>query len=130
MDKTADGYYLMFETGWFMDLMIPTTVRVKDGRIYFVGSKPCENKDLRPCCMPCGGAEEIKVLTPEDPSVKGFGMIDSFVPLGKSLHIETDVEKLLDSDDIKKRYFNTKGKKERRATLKRLKNDFQILSEI
>ena len=42
MDKIADGYYYMFEIGWFVDLLIPTLVKVKDGNLYLVGSKPCD----------------------------------------------------------------------------------------
>ncbi len=49
MTEIKDGYYFMFEIGWFIDLLIPTLVRVKDGEICLVGSKPCDTKGIKPC---------------------------------------------------------------------------------
>ena len=52
MDRPSDAYYFMFEIGWFLDLLIPTLVRVKDGSLYLVGSKPCNVKDLEALLHP------------------------------------------------------------------------------
>ncbi len=71
MGTLADGYYFMFEIGWFIDLLIPTLVRVRGGRLYLVGSKPSAQKDLKPCCIPAGGAAECKELALKSRSCTG-----------------------------------------------------------
>jgi len=130
MDSPADGYYLMFEIGWFLDLLIPTLVRVKDGSLYLVGSKPCEIKDLKPCCIPCGGAEESKKLSLDDAALKAFRSSDSLRPIHKTDALSEELERNLDDKEIRSRYFNTTGKLRKEATLERITNDYQVLSKI
>ena len=130
MEKIADGYYFMFEIGWFMDLLIPTLVRVLNGNLYLVGSKPCDCKDLKPCCIPAGGAAECKELALDDPSLKAFRSADSLVPLHDINTIERELELNLARQEIKDRYFNAKAKKQREATVERLMNDYRVLSTL
>lgn len=130
MDHPADGYYFMFEIGWFLDLLIPTLVRVKDGSLYLVGSKSCEIKDLKPCCVPCGGAEECKKLSLDDPSLKAFKSLASLVAVDNTEDLESGLNRSLSNQDIRARYFNTKGKIQKEATLERIKNDYQVLEKI
>ena len=50
--EIKDGYYFMFEIGWFIDLLIPTLVRVKEGVIFLVSSKPVRPRELnRAACL-------------------------------------------------------------------------------
>jgi hypothetical protein len=130
MDSPADGYYFMFEIGWFLDLLIPTLVRVKDGSLYLVGSKPCEIKDLKPCCIPCGGAEECKKLSFDDAALKAFRSADSLRPVRSADVPAEELEKNLADPEIRERYFNTTGKMRKETTLERIKNDYQVLSKI
>ena len=130
MDKIADGYYFMFEIGWFIDLLIPTLVRVMDGDLYLIGSKPCDCKDLKPCCIPAGGESECKKLSLEDPSLKAFKSTDSLVSINDLENLEGELEKSLANKDIQERYFNTPSKKQREAMIERLTNDYQILSTL
>lgn len=130
MDQPADGFYFMFEIGWFLDLLIPTLVRVKDGSLYLVGSKPCEIKDLKPCCIPCGGAEECKKLSFDDAALKAFKSADSLRPFHSTDDMAAELQRALDDKDIRARYFNTRGKQLKEATLERIKNDYQVLSKI
>jgi len=130
MDSPADGYYFMFEIGWFLDLLIPTLVRVKDGSLYLVGSKPCNIKDLKPCCIPCGGAEESKKLSFDDPSLKAFKCLASLIAVENNADLESGLNRSLSNQDIRNRYLNTKGKQQKEATLERIKNDYQVLEKI
>jgi hypothetical protein len=130
MDSPADGYYFMFEIGWFLDLLIPTLVRVKEGSLYLVGSKPCNIKDLKPCCIPCGGAEESKKLSFNDPSLKAFKCLASLAAVENTADLESGLNRSLSNQDIRNRYFNTKGKQQKEATLERIKNDYQVLEKI
>jgi hypothetical protein len=130
MDKPVDGFYFMFEIGWFLDLLIPTLVRVKDGSLYLVGSKPCEIKDLKPCCIPCGGAEECKKFSLDDPSFKAFKSLASLVAVENTEDLESGLNSSLSNQDIRERYFNTKGKLQKEATLERIKSDYLVLSKI
>jgi hypothetical protein len=130
MDSPADGYYFMFEIGWFLDLLIPTLVRVKEGSLYLVGSKPCNIKDLKPCCIPCGGAEESKELSFDDPSLKAFKCLASLVAVENIEDLESGLNRSLSNQDIRDRYFNTKGKQQKETTLERIMNDYQVLSKI
>jgi len=79
MGPIGDGYYFMFEIGWFLDLLIPTLVRVRGGKLYLVGSKPSASKDLKPCCVPAGGAAECKELSLDDPTLRAFRSTESLV---------------------------------------------------
>lgn len=129
MDKPVDGFYFMFEIGWFLDLLIPTLVRVKDGSLYLVGSKPCEIKDLKPCCIPCGGAEECKKLSFDDAALKAFRSADSLQPVSAADGLAEELQSALNDQEIRERYFNTKGKQLKEATLERIKNDYQVLAK-
>jgi len=129
MNRPSDAYYFMFEIGWFLDLLIPTLVRVKDGSLYLVGSKPCSAKDLKPCCIPCGGAEESKKLSLDDPSLKAFRSLDSLIPVNVTDDLEEQLQKALENKEIHELYLNTKGKRQREATIERVMNDYQVLSK-
>ena len=117
----------MFEIGWFIDLLIPTLVRVKDGSLYLVGSKPCNIKDLKPCCVPCGGAEECKKLSLDDPSLKAFKSLESLVAIENINNLEAELQKSLDNKEIRERYFNTKGKQQKETTIDRVQSDYKVL---
>jgi hypothetical protein len=130
MPEISDGYYFMFEIGWFLDLLIPTLVRVKDGSLYLVGSKPCEIKDLKPCCVPCGGAEECKKLSFDDAALRAFKSADSLRPVHAADDLTEELQRALDDTETRERYFNTKGKLQKEATPERIKNDYQVLSKI
>ena len=128
MDTIRDGYYFMFEIGWFIDLLIPTIVRVKDGDIYLIGSKPCEVKNLKPCCIPPGGAAEVKKLSADDAAVKAFKTIDSLVPINDLDNLADELKKGLENREIHDKYLNTKARMQREATAERIINDYQVLS--
>lgn len=130
MDKIADGYYFMFEIGWFVDLLIPTLVKVADGNLYLVGSKPCDCKDLKPCCIPAGGEAECKKLSLDDPSLKAFKSIDSLVAINNLDDLEGELDKSIADQTIQENYFNSPAKKQREAMIERVMNDYQILSTI
>ncbi len=123
-----DAYYFMFEIGWFLDLLIPTLVRVKEGSLYLVGSKPCNIKDLKPCCIPCGGAEECKKLPLDDPSFKAFKCLDSLVAIRNINNLEAELQKSLDNKEIRGRFFNTKGKLQKETIIDRVQSDYKVLS--
>ena len=120
----------MFEIGWFVDLLIPTLVKVADGNLYLVGSKPCDCKNLKPCCIPAGGEAECKKLSFEDPSLKAFKSNESLVAINELDHLEGELEKSIADQAIQERYFNSKAKKQRKAIINRVMNDYQILSTI
>jgi hypothetical protein len=126
----TDGYYFMFEIGWFLDLLIPTLVRVKDGSLYMVGSKACNITDLKPCCIPCGGSEECKKISFEDPSIKAFRCLESLTVIQNPEDLEGELQKSLANSEIRDRYFNTKGKVQKEATIERIVNDYKVLSAI
>lgn len=128
MEKIRNGFYFMFEIGWFVDLLIPTIVRAKDGDIYLVGSKPCEAKNLKPCCIPCGGAAEVKKLSTDDAAVKAFKTIDSLVPVNDLDNLADELKKSLENREIHDKYLNTKARMQREATTERIINDYQVLS--
>ena len=130
MEKIADGYYFMFEIGWFIDLLIPTLVRVMGGNLYLIGSKPCDCKDLKPCCIPAGGEAECKKLSLDDPSLKAFKSTNSLVAINDPDNLERELDKTLAGQDIQGRYFNSPAKKQREAMIERIMNDYQILSTI
>ncbi len=128
MSSVADGYYFMFEIGWFLDLLIPTLVRVSGGMLYLVGSKTSAQKDLRPCCIPAGGAAECKALALDDAMLRAFRNLEALVPLDDPGALEQELELNLERQEIQTRYFNTRAKKQRKATVARLMNDYQVLS--
>jgi hypothetical protein len=130
MDKVADGYYFMFEIGWFLDLLIPTIVRVKDGSLHLVASKPHEAKGLKPCCIPAGGVKECKQLLLDDPSLKAFKSIDSLVAIQNKGDLEGELEKSLEVEGIREKYLNSTAKQQREAVIERVINDYKVLSEI
>ena len=130
MATVADGYYFMFEIGWFMDLLIPTIVRIKDGNFYLVGSKQSECKDIKPCCIPAGGAQECKQLSPDDPAIKAFKSTDSLLPVDDLDDLERALEKSLENQEMRDRYLNSPAKKKREAIIERILNDYQVLSMI
>jgi hypothetical protein len=130
MGAIADGYYFMFEIGWFIDLLIPTLVRVRGGRLYLVGSKPSAQKDLKPCCIPAGGTAECKALALDDPSLKAFKSTESLVLLSDPGALEQELELHLGSQEIQQKFFNSKAKKQREATIERLMNDYRVLSNL
>ncbi len=128
MDKIADGYYFMFEIGWFLDLLIPTIVRVKDGSLYLIGSKPCDAKGLKPCCIPAGGVTECKKYSFDDPAIKAFKNIDSLVVINDRDDLEGELGKSLENEEVKEKYLNSKAKKQRKAIIERVVNDYKVLS--
>lgn len=130
MEKVSDGYYFMFEIGWFLDLLIPTIVRVKDGSLHLVASKPHEAKDLKPCCIPAGGVKECRKLPLDDSSLKAFKSIDSLVVVHNSDDLEGELEKSLELEGIREKYLNTTAKKQREAVIERVINDYKVLSAI
>jgi len=130
MDNVADGYYFMFEIGWFLDLLIPTIVRVKDGNLYFVRSKPCDAKGLKPCCIPAGGVKECKKLSFDDPSLKAFKSIDSLIAINDLDDLEGELGKILENEEMKEKYLNSKAKKQRKALIERVVNDYEVISMI
>ena len=130
MDNVADGYYFMFEIGWFLDLLIPTIVRVKDGNLYFVGSKPCDAKGLKPCCIPAGGVKECKKLSFDDPSLKAFKSIDSLIAINDLDDLEGELGKSIEDEEMKEKYLNSKAKKQRKALIERVVNDYEVISMI
>ncbi len=130
MEKVSDGYYFMFEIGWFLDLLIPTIVRVKDGNLHLVASKPHEAKDLKPCCIPAGGVQECKKLSLDDPSIKAFKSIDSLVEIQNIENLEGELEKSLKDEGMREIYLNSTAKKQREAVIERVENDYQVLSHM
>ena len=130
MATVADGYYFMFEIGWFIDLLIPTIVRIKDGNFYLVGSKQSECKDIKPCCIPAGGAQECKQFSPDDPAIKAFKSTDSLLPVDDLDDLERALEKSLENQEMRDRYLNSPAKKKREAIIERIVNDYQVLSMI
>ena len=130
MATAADGYYFMFEIGWFMDLLIPTIVRIKDGNFYLVGSKQSECKDIKPCCIPAGGAQECKKLSPDDPAIKAFKSADSLLPVNNLDDLESELEKSLENQEMREKYLNSPAKRQREAIIERVANDYQVLSMI
>ena len=130
MATVADGYYFMFEIGWFMDLLIPTIVRIKDGNFYLVGSKQSECKDIKPCCIPAGGAQECKKLSPDDPAIKAFKSTDSLLPVDDLDDLESELEKSLENQEMRDKYLNSPAKRKREAIIERIVNDYQVLSMI
>ncbi len=127
MARIEDGYYFMFEIGWFIDLIIPTIVRVQESTIFVVGSKAAECKNLKPCCIPCGGATEVKQLSPDDPSVKAFKTVDSLVPVQNPNNLAAELEKVLADTELRDTYLNTRSRMQREATIERIQNDYQVL---
>jgi hypothetical protein len=130
MATVADGYYFMFEIGWFMDLLIPTIVRIKDGNFYLVGSKQSACKDIKPCCIPAGGAQECKKLSPDDPAIKAFKSTDSLLPVDDLDDLESELEKSLENQEMRDKYLNSPAKRQREAIIERIVNDYQVLSMI
>ena len=128
MDKIADGYYFMFEIGWFVDLLIPTLVKVKDGNLYLVGSKPCDCKNLKPCCIPAGGEAECKKFSLDDPSLKAFKSTESLVAINNLDDLENELDKNLTDKILQDRYFNSPAKKQRETMIDRVMNDYKVLS--
>ena len=128
MAPITDGYYFMFEIGWFLDLMIPTLVRVQDGLICLVGSKPCDAKNLKPCCVPCGGEAEVKKLSPQEPALKAFKSGDSLVPIEDPHNLEGELDKCLGNQELRGKYMNTTAKAQREAMIERVMSDYQVLS--
>lgn len=130
MDKIREGYYFMFEIGWFLDLLIPTLARFKDGNLFFIGSKPHEAKDLKPCCIPAGGVKECKKLSLDDPALKAFKSIDSLMAINDLKDLEGELKKGLEDKEMRDRYLNSKAKKQRAAVIERVIGDYQVLSMI
>jgi hypothetical protein len=130
MDKIADGYYFMFEIGWFMDFLIPTIVRIKDGSIYLVGSKPHESKDIKPCCIPAGGAKECKKLSFDDPVIKAFKSVDSLMTINNPEDLEGELTIALENKEMRDKYLDSKAKRQREAIIERVMSDYQVLSMV
>ena len=112
MATIADGYYFMFEIGWFIDLLIPTIVRIKDESLYYVGSKPCDCEDVKPCCIPAGGETQCKEVSLNDPSLTAFKCIDSLVAIIDLDDLGGALVKSLADQAIQEKYFNTRSKKQ------------------
>ena len=128
MAEIKDGYYFMFEIGWFIDLLIPTLVRVKDDIICLVGSKPCDTKGIKPCCLPCGDELEVKKLSMDDPVIKGFKCIYSIIPIDDCTNLNVELEKNLSKNEIRDKYFNSAVKMSRETLVDRVQNDYNVLS--
>jgi len=130
MDKVGDGYYFMFEIGWFLDLLIPTIVRIKDGNLYFVGSKPHQAKDIKPCCIPAGGVKECKKYSFNDPTLKAFKCVESLIVINDLGDLGGELRRSLENKEMRDRYLNSTAKKQREAVIERIMNDYQVLSII
>jgi hypothetical protein len=130
LNKIQDGFYFMLEIGWFIDLLIPTCVRVKECSIYLVGSKTSNCKNLKPCCIPCGGSAEVKTLSLDDPSVRAFKTTDSLVPIRNVDDLAEELQICLENKELRDKYLNTKAKLQREATVERILSDYRVLSEI
>ena len=128
MTEIKDGYYFMFEIGWFIDFLIPTLVRVKEDVIFLVSSKPCETKGIKPCCMPCGDDLEVKKLSMDDPVIKAFKSISSFIPIDDCNNLEGELEINLSKTEIRDKYFNSAAKMSRETLIDRVQNDYTVLS--
>ncbi len=128
MTEIKDGYYFMFEIGWFIDLLIPTLVRVKEDAICLVSSKPCETKGIKPCCMPCGDELEVKKLSMDDPVIKAFKSISSFIPIDDCNNLDGELEINLSKTEIRDKYFNSAAKMSRETLIDRVQNDYTVLS--
>jgi hypothetical protein len=128
MTEIKDGYYFMFEIGWFIDLLIPTLVRVKEDVIFLVSSKPCETKGIKPCCMPCGDDLEVKKLSMDDPLIKAFKSISSFIPIDDCNNLDGELEINLSKTEIRDKYFNSAAKMSRETLIDRVQNDYTVLS--
>ena len=128
MAEIKDGYYFMFEIGWFIDLLIPTLVRVKDDIICLVGSKPCDTKGIKPCCLPCGDELEVKKLSMDDPVIKGFKCIYSLILIDDYNNLNVELEKNLSKNEIRDKYFNSAAKMSRETLVNRVQNDYNVLS--
>jgi len=130
MDKVGDGYYFMFEIGWFLDLLIPTIVRIKDGNLYFVGSKPHQAKDIKPCCIPAGGVKECKKYSFNDPTLKAFKCVESLIVINDLGDLGGELRRSLENKEVRDKYLNSTAKKQREAMIKRIMNDYRVLSMI
>jgi hypothetical protein len=128
MVAIKDGYYFMFEIGWFLDLLIPTLVRIKGDCLYLVGSRQCDAKDIKPCCIPAGGVSERKTLSLDDPSIKAFKNIDSLVFINDLDNLAAQLSRCFENKEINEKYLNTKAKMRREATIERIMSDYQVLS--
>ena len=130
MDKVGSGYYLMFETGWFLDLLIPTIVRIKDGNLYLIGSKPHQAKDIKPCCIPAGGVKECKKYSFNDPTLKAFKCVESLIVINDLGDLGGELRRSLENKEVRDKYLNSTAKKQREAMIKRIMNDYRVLSMI
>ena len=130
MAKIADGYYFMFEIGWFIDLLIPTIVWIKDDSLFYVGSKSYDYNGMKPCCIPAGGEAECKKLSLHDPSLTAFKSMDSLMAINDISDLEGELEKNLKDQNVRNRYLNSSAKKQREAMIERVMNDYQVLSTI
>jgi hypothetical protein len=93
-----------------------------------VGSKQCNVKELKPCCIPSGGEEECKKIFFDDPSIKAFKCLESLTAIQSPEDLEGELQKSLENSELRDRYFNTKGKIQKEATLERIANDYKVLS--
>ena len=130
MDKVGSGYYFMFEIGWFLDLLIPTIVRIKDGNLYLIGSKPHQAKDIKPCCIPAGGVKECKKYSFNDPTLKAFKCVESLIVINDLGDLGGELRRSLDNKEVRDKYLNSTAKKQREAMIKRIMNDYRVLSMI
>jgi len=130
MDKVGSGYYFMFEIGWFLDLLIPTIVRIKDGNLYLIGSKPHQAKDIKPCCIPAGGVKECKKYSFNDPTLKAFKCVESLIVINDLGDLGGELRRSLENKEMRDRYLNSTAKKQREAVIERIMNDYQVLSII
>ena len=130
MDKAGDGYYFMFEIGWFLDLLIPTIVRIKDGNLYLVGSKPHQAKDIKPCCIPAGGVKECKKLSLNDPTLKAFKCVESLIVINDLGNLGGELRRSLENKEMRDKHLNSPAKKQREAVIERIINDYRVLSII
>ena len=128
MTEIKDGYYFMFEIGWFIDLLISTLVRVKEDVICLVSSKPCETKGIKPCCIPCGDDLEVRKLSMDDPVIKAFKSISSFIPIDDCNNLDGELEINLSKTEIRDKYFNSAAKMSRETLIDRVQNDYTVLS--
>ena len=130
MDKVGSGYYFMFEIGWFLDLLIPTIVRIKDGNLYLIGSKPHQDKDIKPCCIPAGGVKECKKYSFNDPTLKAFKCVESLIVINDLGDLGGELRRSLENKEVRDKYLNSTAKKQREAMIKRIMNDYRVLSMI
>ncbi|MCK5421828.1 MAG: hypothetical protein KAJ08_06665, partial [Deltaproteobacteria bacterium] len=62
------------------------------------------------------------------PSLKAFKSIDSLIAINDLDNLEGELGKSLENEEMKEKYLNSKAKKQRKAIVERVVNDYKVLS--